>query len=160
MEGENLSPENRRSFNRFLIAVILIMIVTGFVALWDNWGGDIVEETGSSETKRLSLPNGVKVDLLPESNLRFQKGSAHKIVLIGSAEIETGLDGSTRQISFETSDLVARSRQAKFRLNTGIAGTGVQVDSGQVHLILKPESEGALFLEQGESFQHQVSREE
>ena len=75
------SPESRRSFNRFLAIVILIMLLTGFLALWDNWGGDVIEQTGPDQTKKLALPNEVTVTLLPESQLSFQKGSDYAMRL-------------------------------------------------------------------------------
>ncbi|MCB0666979.1 MAG: FecR domain-containing protein [Saprospiraceae bacterium] len=159
MEEEKLSPESRRSFNRFLIVVVIIMIVTGFVALWDNWGGDVVEQTGAGEAKNLALPNGVKVKLLAQSSLQFQKGAAHKLFLDGAADIKTGEEGNTRQISFETSDLTVKSRQAAYSLESGDSGTDLEVASGEVHLLLKPDGSGSLFLEAGESYHHKLQSE-
>jgi len=95
------------------------------------------------------------VILLPESLLSFQKGSAHKIMLIGSADIIINHEPIAREISFETEDAIAKTKEGRYHLEVAENGTQIKVNAGQVHLILKPVSAGALYLEEGESYQYQ-----
>lgn len=155
----SLSSESKRSFNRFLTIIILIMIFTGFIALWDNWGDDVVEETGLNETKRVALPDDVKIMLQPQSLLRFQKGAAHKILIQGSADVEIGPGKVSREISIETLDLTAKTKKGQFNVATGMEGTSIEVITGRIQVILKPLSAGGLFLDEGEQYQYKREKD-
>lgn len=156
-ENGNQSRESKRSFNLFIGLIIIVMAITGFIAFWDNWGGDVVEFTGLGETKKIALPNDVKIFLKPESGIEFQKGAAHKIFLHGSADISVGMGVVTREVSVETTDITTETKEAEYTLVNDTEGTSIEVLEGRVQVIPKPDNGVSMYLEKGETYRHKLT---
>ncbi|MBK8506899.1 MAG: FecR domain-containing protein [Saprospiraceae bacterium] len=142
--------DSKRSFNRFLAVVITLMLVTGAISVWDNWGGDAIETTGPGEQKMLELPDGIKITLNPNSEVRFQKGATHKPVFQGSATVTAG----SKKVIIETLQLVVNAKNARFEILTNEGESYVKVIQGSVDLILKPSKEQFITLLSGEDYRH------
>ncbi len=151
-EDKNLADKNWWSFNRFLAVVVLLMILTGGIALWDTWAGDLVESTGPGETRQIELPDQIRVRLDPDSRIKFQKGSTYKIVLDGSALFQIGGDFPTRQVTVETNDMIVKTKYADFRIQGTDSLNMIKVEHGMVQVISKTEENKMFDLPEGEEF--------
>ncbi len=151
-EDKNGADKTWWSFNRFLMIVIVLMIVTGGIALWDTWAGDLVENTGPGETRQIELPDHIRVRLDPESRIKFQKGSTHKIVLDGSALFQIGGDFPTRQVTVETNNMIVKTKYADFRIQGTDSLNMIKVEQGMVQVISKTQENKMFDLLVGEEF--------
>lgn len=155
-EDRNSADKNWWSFNRFLAIVIVLMILTGGIALWDTWAGDLVENTGPGETRQIQLPDQIRVRLDPDSRIKFQKGSTHKIVLDGSAWFQIGGDFPTRQVTVETNDMIVKTKYADFRIQGTHSLSMIKVEQGMVQVISKSEENKMLDLLAGEEYSNMI----
>lgn len=155
-EDKNLADKNWWSFNRFLAIVVVLMILTGGIAFWDTWAGDLVESTGPGETRQIELPERIKVWLDPESRIKFQKGSTHKIVLEGSALFQIGGNFPTRKVTVETSGIIVKTKYADFRIQGADSHSMIKVEQGKVQVISKTEENKMFDLAEGEEFSNGI----
>jgi ferric-dicitrate binding protein FerR (iron transport regulator) len=145
------TDNNARSFNRFLGVLILVVVVTGSITLLDTWSGDVTESTGPDETRQIGLPGGIRVILEPMSTIRFAKGATHKMVLEGSALCSIGEDEPSRFTTVETSDLIIRTKSARFHVQAESQFTEIKIGKGAVKVSRKSGEED-IELKEGEDF--------
>ncbi len=146
------SPDNSTlSFNRFLGALILIVVATASITFLDTWSGDVIERTGPDETRQIGLPGGTVVILEAMSTLRFAKGATHRMLLEGSALVSIGEDEPSRLTTVETSDLIIRTKSARFHVQAESHFTGIKIGKGAVKVSRK-SGEQDIELKEGEDF--------
>ncbi|NND09001.1 MAG: FecR domain-containing protein [Saprospiraceae bacterium] len=146
-------PASRRSFNIYLGIIIVIMLITGVMALVDIWHGDVVESTELGEERQLRLPDGTQVTLQQSSELTFHKGDPQELRLQGSAIFNTqNREVKTKDLEVETMDLTVEAGSARFSMAYSDR-TSVEVLAGQVTVVLKPDGYEKV-LEAGDSISH------
>ncbi len=145
MDPQEKSTSSSRSFNSFMVVILILMVVTGVVAIVDIWHGEVIEQTGDGEVRDIRLPDGSKVRLDANSSLTFHKGDPHELRLEGSGTFDTSRRGSVDQVlEVETQDLkVESSAGGIFRIAYSDR-TQVEVLSGMVTVYLKPDGDSKI----------------
>ncbi len=153
-ETTTLKGSNKgKPFRWFMIVIVCVMILTGLITMVDIWSNEVVEATGSSETRRIILPDGHQVELASDSELRFHKGAPNELLLVGVATFN--LDDQGQSLTIDTRDLHIEARDSEFRI-WARDSTVVDVTSGKIHIFLRDsngkEGESPIMLEQGDSY--------
>lgn len=137
---------NTGSFNIYLVIVVCLMVFTGALAMCDNWGSQIVEESGG-DIRTILLPDSSLITLQPYSKVSFSKGASDKVNVMGLAAVEakSGLRVFSPRVEI-------RCEGCKFEMEASDDATRILCLDGTLRVLHEVLDDGLKILEKLDEF--------
>jgi len=145
------SSKSRNMWSYGIAAAVSFILLSAVSAWWFAFENDVLVQTAFGEVREIRLPDGSKVLLNANSELKYNDESPREIWLKGEAFFDVVHTATDAPFKVYTNDLIVNVLGTEFNVNTRREKTDVVLSEGKVSLeIDKVVTKEPLFMEPGE----------